>query len=243
MLKYLTAIALIFTSLHSYALNFPAPQGDATPAFDAAVAQLCASPDDRELRLSAGRYVFNTAPQQISCAVTIEGQGKGATVLVRDYSASTFLYWTIGGDQGGGGVKNLNILSGPNTHGGIAIYVQAKQDINCNVTSYNRHSFTIDNVLIGRSEIGASDWYIPVYMDGSQNPGNNGCAPGLRGIDVFRTSVAAYTVGAFWNYAVYGAFYHDVDCYIPLNGAFAGIAWQASNSPYVVSRTCAFKSF
>lgn len=55
--------------------------------------------------------------------------------------------------------------------------------------------------------------------------------------------LSASRVGAFWNYAVYGAFYHDVDCYIPLNGAFAGIAWQASNSPYVVSRTCALKSF
>lgn len=242
---WLSGIAAFFSlsqTARAIDLVAPADGNDATPAFNASVAQLCASANDRVLRLSAGRFVFNSVPKPIACAVTVEGQGKGATVLIRNYSNETFLRWAIGGDQGGGGVNGLSIFAGPNTHGGIAIYVTANQDTNCSVNSHNRHQFSVDDILIGRED-GTSDWFIPVYMDGSQNPGANGCPPGLRGVDVFRTSVAGYTVGAFWNYGVNGAFFLDVDCYAPLNGAFAGVAWQASQSPYIVSRTCAFSNF
>lgn len=198
--------------------NLPNDGGDATPAFNQAVSTLCNSANDRQLILTAGVFSFLTPPAPIPCAVTIIGQGKGATRLIRRYSGGGFLVWTRGVDQAGGGIRNTQVEAGVNTTNGIAILVQALPDTDPNTNSLNRHSFEIDNVIVGREHASAS-WYVGVYFDGSQNPENDaGIAPGIRAPFVTRTTISGYLQSAIYLNKTKNALL-EVDCYIPLQGA------------------------
>ena len=243
-LLYCMIAALLTGSLPVSALTpvLPTDGSNATPAFSAAIQQLCASSDDRILSLPTGVFSFHTQTVAIPCAVTIVGQGKGATRLIRRYSGSFFLGWTRGTDQSGGGLRDLQIEAGIGTNGGIAVYVQALADPDANTNSLNRHSFLIDNVQVGREGPGTTtSWSEGIYLDGALNPDNSiGLAPGLRFPVITRTSVSGTTNVSIYLNKVRGA-WMEVACFIPLNGSTHYV--YMSNGTYGVrldTNSCAY---
>lgn len=221
MKRFLLALALLISSpAQALTPALPLDGSDSRPAFDAAIDQLCSPLSrDRIMHIVTGVFRFATQPKPIACALTIVGQGKGATRLIRGFSNSYFLMWTRGLDQSGGGLRDIQIEAGAGTTGGIGVYIQAFADTDPNTNSLNRHSFIIDNVLIGREASANTSWSEAIYLDGSQNPDNsNGIAPGIRFPIITRTSVSGTTnVSVYLNKA--RAAQLDIGCFIPLNGS------------------------
>lgn len=221
-----TVIVIVFlmlagSSAFAFTPQLPTDGSDARPAFDAAIDQLCnPASQDRILQLPAGTFNFYTQPKAIACALTVIGQGKGATTLIRQFAGgSYFLMWTRGLDQSGGGVREIQLEAGANTDGGIAIYLQAIADPDANSNSLNRHSFTIDNVLIGRYG-SPSSWDVGIYLDGTQNPLNNiGVAPGIRVPFITRTTISGTRQACIYANEATGT-HAQVECY-SLGGQFA----------------------
>lgn len=201
----------------------PFDGSDASPAFNDAVDQLCAaSSHDRTMRLPAGVFSFYTPTRTITCALSIVGQGKGSTRVIRRYQGGVFFYWTRGTDQSGGSIKDMNIEAGGGTTNGIAVYVQALPDPDLNNNSLNRHSFVVDNVLIGREAApgATTSWYVGIYLDGSQNPVNaQGTAPGIRATFITRTTISGTNQGCLYANNATGA-HAQIECY-SLGGAFS----------------------
>lgn len=223
----------------SVALDVSLPlSGDATPALNSAAAKVCDSATDRRLNVATvGTINFYTPPDAFGCALQLSGQGT-ATVLTRQYSGGTFLQWVRGVDQSGGAIYDINVAAGPNTHDGVAIYIKATPDTDGTVNSFNRHSFRIDAVLVGRRD-GTSDWMQGIYLDGSQNPdGNPNSAPGIRGGWITRTSVSGTVGGSIYLHKARG-WNINAECYIPLDGSFAGIVADGNTQGVqIISRGC-----
>ena len=223
----------------SIAMDVSLPlSGDATPALNSAAAKICDSSSDRHLNIATvGTINFLTAPDAFGCALQLSGQGT-ATILTRRYSGGKFLQWVRGVDQSGGAISDINVSAGSNTHGGVAIYIRATPDTDGAVNSFNRHSFRIDAVLIGRRD-GTSDWEQGIYLDGSQNPdGNPNSAPGIRGGWITRTSVSGTTGGSIYLHKARG-WHINAECYIPLKGSFSGVVADGdSQGVQIISRSC-----
>lgn len=229
--------SLLFITDLQAQLELPS-NADATPALDAAAAATCKSKTNRIIQLPAGVYYFSTQPKPFTCALNLIGQGKGATRLIRNYSGGAFLEWQRGTDQSGGSVSNMNIEAGPKTQNGIAIYIKATADSDASQNSYNRHSFSIDNVLVGRSVEGCS-FDFGLYLDGSQNPDNNkNSVPGIRGIYVARSSFGGTNKASIYLNKARGIDLH-AECYTPVNNSFGGVVLDnETRSVRLDTRTC-----
>ncbi|HXK53494.1 MAG TPA: hypothetical protein PK405_02300 [Hyphomicrobiales bacterium] len=201
----------------------PSAEND-TPAFDAAVALVCApSSQTRTIHFPAGDIEFVTPPQPMPCAVTLKGEGLGATQLIRRYSGGGFLHWVRGVDHRGGGLAALSVIAGSGTNGGIAVLVSATPDTDGTVNSYNRHSFVIDNVLVGRESPADTSWDFGLYLDGSKNPdGNADSVPGIRDVTVSRSTFGGTNTASVYLNRARGTDLH-IECYTPLNGSFVGV--------------------
>lgn len=208
---------------------------DNTATFNAAVADVCASSVTRTLQIPVGHFRFATPPAAIPCALNLQGEGKATTWLVRDYSGNGGYFLKVTGGQdtyGGGSIRDLSIYTSPNGADGIAIWVLAHQDADPNVLSTNPHGLLIDNVQIGRYMAGGG-WAYGVYLDGSQNPGSNGTAPGIRSIILRNVSSAVASVYNFAALTGYGLKLFGVDCY------GGGGVWLGSSSIVdVYSESC-----
>jgi hypothetical protein len=99
--------------------------GDNTAAFNLALAA-CVANNKTKIGFHKGFYRFNSAPDAID-GVTLVGQGKTASYLVRDYSGN-FLNFG-GGFLGGGGAKDMGILAGAGTSGGYAIHAYGQDGV------------------------------------------------------------------------------------------------------------------
>ena len=131
---------------------------DATPALNQAARDACAGPI-RTIQYEAGVYHFLTPPDPFPCGVILIGQGKGATILERNYSGGDFLAW-IGGQEGGGGLTQLAVYAGAGTSGSHGVFVHAQA----------AHSIgTIAGAVILRDVTisGAGTWDWPLRLDGS----------------------------------------------------------------------------
>lgn len=210
----------------------PSDGTDATPAFNASIAALIASPTDRTLHFPAEKFTFLTAPAPMAAAINIKGND---TRLLRAYSGPTFLQWQRGTDQSGGSIEGCEILTVGGAIGGIGIYVMATADTDGAVNSFNRHNFRIVDVLIGRGDA-ASSWAEGIFLDGMRNPdGNPNSVPGIRGVWIDRTTVASFTVAGLYLYTARGVD-ASLNCYNPLGANyFVGVDGN-SQDVSIVSR-------
>lgn len=216
---------------------------DFTPQFDLIAKQTCESTISRTINLQNGEYHFLTKPQPFACALNIKGDGIGSTVLIRDFQAGAFLHWKRGQDHSGGSIKDLSVLAGKGSNGGIAVYIQADKDVDNTVNSYNRHSFTMNGLLIGRESGENTSWDHGVYLDGSLNPDNNkDIAPGIRMTQISNTTLSGTRVSQIYLNKARGPNLLNVDCFIPLNGSINGILIDNNTQGVKLdSRTCAWK--
>lgn len=170
--------------------------GDNTAALNAALAH-CIANQKTKIGFQKGFYRFNSAPNSID-GITLIGQGKTATYLVRDYSGN-FLNFG-GGFTGGGGAKDMGILAGAGTSGGYAIYAY------------------------GQDGVGAADWstFDSLYVSSNGGTfafgfvldGNLRTSPqGVRSVRVTNCDFFAGTSGAMNIYNGVAFFADNVGCY------------------------------
>jgi hypothetical protein len=212
--------------------------GDATPALNAAAAAACASSTNRTIRLPKGDFTFTTVPAVIPCALRIIGEGKGNTQLIKSYNGNGFLMWVRGTDQSGGELRDLSILTDINTSGGIAVLIQAAPDTDGTINSFNRHSFIIDNILVGRRGLSGS-FDFGLYLDGAANPdGNPSSVPGIRGVFVDHSSFGGASTASVYLNKARGTDLR-LECYTPIGNGFAGVALEnGTDSVWLQSRNC-----
>lgn len=211
---------------------------DNVASFNAAVTETCASAETRTLVLPPGHYRFSAPPAAIPCALNLQGEGKAVSWLIRDYSGQGGYFLKIVGGQdtyGGGSIRDLSIYTSPNGTDGIAIWVLSHQDADPTALSTNPHGLLIDNVQIGRYSVLGGQWGYGVYLDGSQNPGANGTAPGIRVVTLRNVSSALATA---FNYVANNGRvikFFGVDCFggpgIWLGGGSNGIDVYSLNCP------------
>lgn len=203
----------------------------------------CTSNQSRTITFNSGEFFFKTAPQPFSCALNILGDGIGSTTLIRQYDGDSFLFWKRGVDHSGGSIKNITIAAGEGTNHGIAILVEADKDNDNTINSYNRHTFTIDHVMIGRQSSINTSWDHGIYLDGSKNPDNsNGIAAGIRMTQISHTTISGTNVSQIYLNKARGPNLLNVDCFIPLNNSINGVILDNStNGVKLDSRTCAWK--
>jgi len=212
---------------------------DNTANFNDAVKSACSSLASRTINFSHGNFIFKSAPDPIPCAINIMGDGIGSTTLIRQYNGQTFLKWTRGIDHSGGSIKNLTILAGSGTNKGIAILIEAIADKTNKENSYNRHSFFIDNIIVGRESTTNTSWDFGLYLDGSKNlDGNVNSAPGIRAIFVDHSTFGGTNISNVYVNTGRGIDLH-IECYTPLNGSKASVKMnKATQSVLLNSRNC-----
>lgn len=217
---------------------------DATPAFDASVAATCASTDNRTLKYPAGTFTFITQPQPIPCALRVAGEGQGATTFVRGYSGGSFLLWTRGTDHSGGALRDLTVAAGGGTTGGIAVMIQATPDTDGTVNSYNRHSFLIENIIVGRQSAVSTSWAFGLYLDGSANPdGNPNSVPGIRGVYIDKSTFGGASTASIYLNKARGTEIRG-ECYTPVGNGFAGVVMDnGTDSVLLQTRNCGWATW
>lgn len=149
---------------------------DDTPALNAQIAALQNS-NDKEIRFPASQCAFYSQPDALDRSVSLIGQSKSATVLVRKYSG-TFL--TIYGQ--GSRIENLTIFADTGTTGGYGITMLSDE------THGSGGNHVIEHVWI----TGYGTWGIPLFGDGS---GRISSPLGLRDVSINDLSVFNAT---FW---------------------------------------------
>lgn len=219
------------------------PSADDSLQLSNAINTACASNDTRSIHLGHGNFYFKTPLPPIPCSINIIGDGIGSTYLIREYDGGTFLYWKRGVDHSGGSIRYLSIGAGKNTNNGIAILVEAESDTDNQVNSYNRHTFTIDHISIGRISANNTSWSHGIYLDGSRNPDNfNGIAAGVRMTQISNTTISGTNVSQIYLNKARGPNLLNVDCFIPLNGSLNGVFIDNNTQGVKLdSRTCQYK--
>lgn len=203
----------------------------------------CSSKTSRTIHIGHGDFRFKTPIEPFNCALNIIGDGIGSTMLIRDFSGGAFMHWKRGIDHSGGSIKDLTLLAGKDTNGGIAIYVQAEKDTDATVNSYNRHTFTISGIALGRETGPNTSWDHGIYLDGSLNPDNaEGIAPGIRMTQIINTVISGTRVSHIYLYKARGPNLLNVDCFIPLNGSYHGVIVDGiTQGVKLDSRSCPWK--
>lgn len=212
--------------------DYCTPDGvtDCKAGFDSALVTLAAT-TSRTLSVPAGVYRFLSPPEPITCAVNLVGEGKAVSWFIRDYTGlgNYFLKFVGGQDwYGGGCIKDLSFGAGPGSSGGICVYVVPHSETDPTVLSKNPHGLLIDNIQIGRFTTTGGTWSFGIYLDGSQNPGTNGTAPGARAIAIRNVSVSGYTSYPVYLYNAYGTRMTNVDGYV--GGAYTVGQTNSSNT-------------
>lgn len=110
---------LAFICTPALALNVGPCDGvtNLTPAWNAAVDTLKASLTDKTITFSAGQCLFNSQPVPLEDGVSVVGQGKSATLLIRNYSG-TFI--TVYGQ--GTHIRDLTVYAAAGTSGGVGLH-------------------------------------------------------------------------------------------------------------------------
>jgi hypothetical protein len=205
--------------------------------------EACSSSISRTIYVGNGEHHFMTPLDPFPCALNIVGDGIGSTTLIRDFQGGAFFHWMRGTDHSGGSIKDLTILAGKGTNNGIAIYVQADKDTDSSINSYNRHTFTISGIIIGRESGIDTSWNHGIYLDGALNSDNTeGIAAGIRMTQVINTTISGTNVSQIYLNKARGINLLNVDCFIPLNGSINGVLMDnVTQGVKLDSRTCAWK--
>lgn len=212
---------LLILCFQVQAASLEAISTDATPAFNAAVARVCASSTDRTLRLPAGQFVFHTAPAPIRCALNLIGEGQANTILIREYSLPLYFIKWVGGDDrngAGGSIRDLSLDAG-HFKGGIALWIEAQPETDPNVGSKNPHGLMLENffVISGAYYPNQGNWAYGIYLDGSSNvTPPPGVAAGIRAIRMNFVSVGQFTILPYLLYYALGTRIQQADCWVPV---------------------------
>lgn len=245
-LRALAALFIAFAvSAFGPAENVTLPTtGDATPALDAAATTACASVDNRTIRVGAGTFNFLTQPKPFSCALKLAGEGIGATTFVRGFQGGAFLHWQRGGDHSGGMLRDMTVAAGAGTTSGIAIYIQATADTDPSVNSFNRHSFLIENIIVGRQSAVSTSWAFGLYLDGSANPdGNPNSVPGIRGVYIDKSTFGGASTASIYLNKARGTEIRG-ECYTPIGNGFAGVVMDnGTDSVLLQTRNCGWATW
>lgn len=235
-------IAFLLLLLTSFSCR-PSGSEDFTSTLDSLADKACKSSDSRTIHLGFGKFYFKSPPKPFSCALHLIGDGIGSTQLIRNYQGNTFLYWTRGTDWSGGSVRDVTILAAKGTNKGIAIIVEALEDDDNQDNSYNRHTFLISNVHLGREDGINTSWDNGIYLDGSKNPdGRSGFAPGIRMTQIVNTTISGTNISQIYLNKSRGTNLLNVDCFIPLNGSFSGVIVDNNTQGVKLdSRSCAWR--
>jgi hypothetical protein len=140
MKKLLISIACALLSTAALAHDLTAFGGacdgvtDNTPALNAANAAALASATDKTVNIPAGNCLFASQPNLITNGVSLIGQGKGTTVLIRGYSGN-FLRLLGNGVR----IENLSLHAGAGTSGGIGIEMVASNTLGAGGNHVLRH--------------------------------------------------------------------------------------------------------
>ena len=239
MIAFALSMALLGAVPDLSPVSAPTANGpDVSPVFNTAVALACAG-DTRELHFGAGQWAFETCPDPIPCGVKLTGEGNGATLLVlKNAFCPTFISWT-GGQEGGGGTRDLTVFAWHGVHAGVALYWQARADLPIGTIAGAP-------VLRDTNVSGFGTWWVPLYFDGAQRTDcTNACGlrvPMLDNVRVFRgrvvNAVCNNCIGMEWHgggsYGAHAAVqfygaqstgnYLDAD----IQGLISGIGWRSA---------------
>jgi len=179
MKKYLFLLLLVCSSA------FSAPfQGvcdgvtNDTPALNAQILSASTS-RDKEIVFPAATCVFMSQPVALRNGVSLIGQSKSLTVLLRKYSGSFLTVYNQGTR-----IENLTIFADQNTNGGYGIYMVSDE---VNGAGGNH---VIRSVWV----TGSGTWGIPVFLYGSNKTNN---PKGIRTVVAYDLSVFNATFWAF----------------------------------------------
>lgn len=204
---------------------------DNTPAFNAALVALKASPSDRTLILPAGKLWFAAKPDDITFSLKMSGQGYGVTTLIRGCATphSPMLKVTGGEEMyGGAGVQfeDFNVDAG-GFDGGVGIWIQAPLELGGNPMpilkgphgSYLKNVHAKAGVKYPNGPVGS--WVCGIYLDGSLNLNPApGVAQGIRNCTVMNCTVSQYTFHPLYLYGGAGCnIVGRFSAYVPINGA------------------------
>lgn len=155
--------------------------GDNTAALNAALAH-CIANQKTKIGFQKGFYRFNSAPNAID-GITLIGQGKTATYLVRDYSGN-FLNFG-GGFTGGGGAKDMGILAGAGTSGGYGLHLKGQDGVG------SADWCTLEHLYISSN---GGTFAVPIMIDGAGRT----TPQGVRSVRIVNCDVFAGTAAAIW---------------------------------------------
>lgn len=154
--------------------------GDNTPALNAALTAAAAA-GKSTICFHKGKYYFNSAPDQIN-GITLQGEGKTATYLVRSYSGNFLMF--AGGTLGGGGLRDISVLAGAGTSGGYGIYLYANSSVTPDLATIERGLVSSDGGTFG----------VPLFIDGTARTSPQG----VRGVRITNFDFFAGTSAAVW---------------------------------------------
>lgn len=185
--KYASALAIAaFLTLGQAAAHDLADFGgvcdgltDNTPALNAAIAAALASPSDKVINIPTGRCMMLSKPSPLSGGVSIVGQGKSNSVLVRAYSGDVL---TITGN--GTNIRDLTIFAEPGTHGNFGIHMIANEAVGAG------GNHTIENVWVTGN---GGTYGSAIFADGA---GKTTAPAGIR--TIFMKDVTAFN-STFWS--------------------------------------------
>jgi len=171
---------------------------DVTPSFNCAL-QYAKANGLRAIYFPRGSYFFNTPPQSIDFPITIIGDGKGITGLIRNYaasSASNGLLTFLSGSSNSS-VRDLGIVADKGTSHGSAISIVASENT---ALGY----FLFSNLYL--SAWSGGNWDDTVHIDGTARTTSTvGSEPiGVRDLDFQNCSVFGAARGAMWLDGVVG---------------------------------------
>jgi hypothetical protein len=164
---------------------------DIAPIFNCALG-FAKSHSLRAIYFDEGTYSFYTRPNPIDFPITVVGNGKGRTVLSRDYNGSgpgDGLLTFIAGANGSS-VKDLSVVAGVATSHGSAISLIASSSAPAGVLPSPDYSLFSDLYL---SAVPGGNWDDTVFVDGRAR---NTSPMGVRDLDFQNCSVFGAAEGA-----------------------------------------------
>lgn len=153
------------------------PTADNTPAWNYFLAT-----GDYDIELDAAKYYFQTKPDPVNRAVYIEGQGKVATYLIRNYSPSSNFEGFIEFKSGSGSrIEHLSIFNTGASGKGVGLKIEPEDGDNI--------SWMVMDSLYISGDHPSLNWNIGLWMHGAKS---RGASPrGIRNIEINDTHLFA----------------------------------------------------
>jgi hypothetical protein len=168
---------------------------DIAPLFNCALT-FAKSQRVRAIYFGWGDYTFLTPPQTINFPITIAGDGKGRTQLIRGYTASSrsegLLTFVAGSSSSS--VRDLGIVAASGTfHGSAISLISSAQAAPSPFANMSPDFSFFTNLYL--SAVTGGNWDVTVYANGTARTSE---PIGLRDVDFQNCSVFGAAEGALW---------------------------------------------